>query len=217
MNVAPVPQPVLERLSRLYIQCAEWEKAGRDSFTSREAARYLVTSAATVRKDLHWIGSDHPGAGYSTTQTRHLLQQVLFFDHEPPAKACLVGLGDLGLAIWADQKTRANGWKIVAGFDSRRNRLEQLDLDLSLYQSTDITTVVRRENISLAILTVDVGEAQKMTDRLLLGGIKAILNLSPILVRVPRPVLLTQVAVDFELANFQALLKGPHPTPPPML
>lgn len=203
--VSDVPRPVLERLARLHLQCGEWERTGRETFTSREAARYLDATAATVRKDLNWLGSIRPGAAYRVAEVRVLLEGLLQTALHRP-RACLIGLGPLGLGLWDTLKNRPDGWDFKAAFDSRLNRLEQLDLEIPLYPSTEIAAVVRREGIETAVLATSADEAQKIADRLVLGGIKAILNLTPVLIRVNKAVEVRQTSVELEMTMIQTLL-----------
>lgn len=207
MSETRFPRPVLERLCRLYTLCGDWESAGRETFTSHEAARYLGASSATVRKDLSWVGWGFPGTAYRVAELRSRLAQSLGLGATKSLRACLVGLGALGLGLWESFRHRPGGWEWAAGFDSRPNRLEQLDLGIPLYSSLEIPAVVRREGIELAVLAVNAEEAQKASERLALGGIRAIVNFSSAVIRVNKAIEVRHASVDLETTIIQALLR----------
>ena len=60
--------------------------------------------------------------------------------------------------------------------------------------------VLRREAIEMAIVAVPASSAQRVVDRVVGAGVKAILNFAPVRVRVPEGVALRNVDMVLELA-----------------
>jgi redox-sensing transcriptional repressor len=72
----------------------------------------------------------------------------------------------------------------VAGFDSDVNKLETIKTAIMVFPSYDIAEIVKKMGIELAIIAVPVSHAQEMADRLITGGIRGILNLTPTVITI---------------------------------
>ena len=67
-----------------------------------------------------------------------------------------------------------------------------------------LDTRVKESNISIGVVTVPAGVAQDVTDKLVNAGVKAILNFSPRVLRVPNDIILRNVdlSVNLEVLSF---------------
>jgi len=191
-----VPELRAERLSRMVLLLQDLIRSGKDQVTSSELGRYLGTSPSSVRKDLGAFTEGRTGSAYHTSLLLDRLK--LGLNLEKDTRVCLVGLDLMGMALLNLLGLKGLGWKIVAGFDSRLNRLEQLDLDFPLYPTTEIAVVVARMEIQTALITSDPHEVQKLADRLILGGIRGIINFSSAILRQNRGNVIIQ---DFSPAS----------------
>ena len=79
----------------------------------------------------------------------------------------------------------AEGFDIVAVFDSNPDKIGQEVAGKKVQDSAKLLKVVRERGIKVAIVAVPVAAAQKVVDMLVEAGIKAILNYAPIHVSVP--------------------------------
>jgi len=63
---------------------------------------------------------------------------------------------------------------------------------------------VTESNVSIGVVTVPAGVAQDVTDKLVNAGVKAILNFSPRVLRVPNDIILRNVdlSVNLEVLSF---------------
>jgi redox-sensing transcriptional repressor len=63
---------------------------------------------------------------------------------------------------------------------------------------------VKESNVSIGVVTVPAGVAQDVTDKLVNAGVKAILNFSPRVLRVPNDIILRNVdlSVNLEVLSF---------------
>ena len=98
---------------------------------------------------------------------------------------CIVGLGRLGAALLDDQITEGSLFKIKAGFDSNLYRVEVLRSTFPLYPASEMKRVIKELGIEYAILTVKNESAQQMADKLIDSGIKGIVNMTDLVLKVP--------------------------------
>jgi len=164
----------------------------RDTVTSNELARWLGTTAATVRKDLSWcpMRAGEAATGGSAYQPAELARRIDTYFHptpRQPLRTAVAGLSDWGLTLTEELILRTDSpYQLLAGFDSRANRLEQLEVNFPVWPTTDITRVSLRLGLEAAILLVPAMEAQKVAERFVQGGVKRIVNYASSVLRLNR-------------------------------
>ncbi len=152
---------------------------GQLTLSSNDIGKRLGVGSHNIRKDLTYLGeTGTTGSGYDIKTLKEQISRCLGFDRK--RKACIVGLDKTGTAILSNDMFFSKNFDIVAGFDSNINRLETLKIDIPLYPTYDIPVVIRRERIELALLTLSGETAQIVTEKLIDGGIKGIVNFSPV-------------------------------------
>jgi redox-sensing transcriptional repressor len=201
-----IPEPAVARLCALYRLLEEFEQAGNNAVSSRILGERLALGAHNIRKDISYLGEiGNTGAGYEVAKLKAHIGAHLGIDIQ--RKACVVGLGRLGMAIVNYQKFQQSGFPIVAGFDSNINKLETLDAAIRVYPAYMIAEVVQRMNIELAILTVPHEAAQEVANRCVEGGIKGIVNFTRAVIRpARRGVVVRTIDVTGELRILSALI-----------
>ena len=75
--------------------------------------------------------------------------------------------------------------RFVAAFDSDPEKIGRVIHGCRCYAAEQMTAVVAREEIHIAVITVPAAEAQAVCDQLVLAGVKGILNFAPVRLRVP--------------------------------
>ena len=211
-----LPAPTIHRLCLLY-RLLEHIAPGDDGedrhiteISSARLGRHLGVTADTIRKDISLLGDvESSAAGYSAKDLKRLIAEELGL--EIRRRACVVGLSDLGAGLIDNPSSFFSGIEVIAGFDGDINRIEMMKTSIPLYPAYDIPDVVKKEKIVLAALNVEGGTAQKMADRLVAGGIRGIVNFSPVVLSVPEKVFVrnTYVLEEFRiLSSFINLDKG---------
>ena len=166
-----------------------------EKITSVEISRQTGWKDSVVRHDLWLLGySKGVSNGYRTADLREAINQALGFDNLTK-NCCIVGLGRLGAALLDEKLTEGTPFVIKAGFDSNVNRVEILRSNFPLYPAHDINGVIKQEKISLAILTVADKDAQVMTERLIKAGIKGIVNMTKVVLKVPMNVKVENLSI----------------------
>jgi redox-sensing transcriptional repressor len=179
-----VPEIVIGRLP-IYLRALTYmAQAGQRITSSQELGDTLGMSSAQIRKDLSHFGEfGKQGMGYEISYLRDQLRRILHLERTWPV--ALVGYGDLGHALANYNGFVAEGFEIVAVFDTNPDKIGQEVAGKKVQDSAKLLKVVRERGIKVAIVAVPVATAQKVVDMLVEAGVKAILNYAPIHVSVP--------------------------------
>jgi redox-sensing transcriptional repressor len=174
--------------------------------TSAQIAEALDIDPTQVRKDFGAIGLLGMGrVGFDVCEVCRAIRVVLGFDqtHE----AILIGTGHLGGALLAYSGFARYGLKIVAAFDNDKRRIGSRIAGHTVKSMRAMTPFIKSRKIRLAILTTPVNVAQKLTDRLVASGIKAIWNFTPSRLTVPSGVLVRNEHISIGLSEIAYHLK----------
>jgi redox-sensing transcriptional repressor len=197
-----IPKPTILRLCLIYRVLDELLHNGVQSVSSSQIADRLSMNSHNVRKDIGYLGDvGNLGAGYDVIVLKKAIAES--FGLNRTRNACVVGLGRLGSAVLNFEQFQPKGYKIVAGFDSNINKIETMRTAVSLSPSYMIAEVVHRMEIELGVIAVPEDVAQKVTDQLVEGGIKGIVNLTPTIIKPNDPnVFISNLSI---LGNFHYL------------
>ena len=173
-----IPKPAVERLCRIYTCLQEAGKHGTEYIGSGDIEEETGIPAHTVRKDISYLGTPGPGGGkYRVESLKAVIFDSLELGRKP--RVCIVGLSPLGLTVL---KTAAlsGEFDIAAGFDSNTNLIELTETKTDLFPAYMIPDKVKELNIELAVLVVPESDVEKSIERLVKGGIRGILNYTPV-------------------------------------
>lgn len=192
------------RLS-VYLRCLdELDGQGINTVSSQGLAAKFDLNAAQIRKDLANFGEfGIRGVGYYVKDLKRHLRQILGIDRS--VKVVILGAGNLGMALADYPGFRADGFDIVALFDTAREKVGQYSRSgVPIRHARDLGRVVERERVDMAVVTVPGEAAQATLDAVVAADIKAILNFSPGNLRVPAGVKLKNMdlSVTFQSLSF---------------
>jgi redox-sensing transcriptional repressor len=91
------------------------------------------------------------------------------------------------------------GFRLVAAFDVDPAKVTGDTDGVRVYALDELSGVVRRLGIKLAILSVPGAAAQEVADRLIAAGVKGLLNFAPVTLNLPDDVSLVAVDLAIEL------------------
>ena len=175
-----IPSPTLSRLCKIYNLLEEFENNGLSTISSKEIGKRLGVGSHNIRKDFSYlVESGTSGLGYDISKLKELIKNSLGFERE--INVCIVGLGKLGTALMNYEMPMAQNFKIVAGFDSNINRIETIKTSVPVFPGYEIKNIISSKEIELAVLTVPGSQAHKASNQLIQGGIKGIVNFTPVL------------------------------------
>ncbi|MDW8344407.1 MAG: redox-sensing transcriptional repressor Rex [Verrucomicrobiae bacterium] len=204
-----VPKRSVYRLS-VYLRCLEDMAArGIRTVSSQALAEAAGVKPTQLRKDLTFFGHfGTRGLGYDVATLTNRIAEVLGRKKLQPV--VLVGVGNLGAALLAYKGFAKESFEIVAGFDVDVKRKRRGEFHQPIYPMTQLEPFIRRHHIKMAIITVPAVAAQEVANRLIAAGVNAILNFAPIVLHVPRHVVVSNVNLAIELENlsyFRSLAK----------
>ena len=200
-----IPEMTIRRLS-VYTRCLlQLEEDGIKTISSQELAERFNLNSAQVRKDLAYFGEfGVRGIGYYVSGLKAELLKILGLDRE--WTVALVGLGNLGTALFRYRGFGRQGFRIVAIFDDDPAKAGR-ELDgVPVFASPDLAREVKARGIQIAIVAVPADAAQAVTDHLVATGIKAVLNFAPVRLKVPRDIRLKDVDLSIELETLSFYL-----------
>lgn len=188
LTTAPVPEIpdiVVRRLPIYHRTLQDFLDEGLTSVSSSDLADRIGVTAAQIRRDLSNFGKfGKQGKGYDVV---HLVNQIATILHiRTEWRVALCGFGRLGRAV-----AQYPGWEesnlcIAAVFDSDAAKIGNAvgQDDLHVQDSGEITQTVQERGITVGIVAVPAQVAQQTTDLLVAGGVRAILNYAPVILRV---------------------------------
>jgi redox-sensing transcriptional repressor len=187
----PIPDIVVRRLP-IYLRALDaLVEQGISSVNSEELAAAIGVTAAQIRRDLSYFGRfGKQGKGYDIRLLTNEIHGILKLDRR--WSVALVGYGNLGQAIVHYGGFVPTSFTISAIFD-RNDTVGQEVNGLTVYDSSDITEVVRELGIKIGIIAVPEVSAQVIADRLIAGGVSAIVTYAPIVIRAPEHVTIREV------------------------
>jgi redox-sensing transcriptional repressor len=144
------------------------------------------------------------GIGYYVTKLKGELQRILGLDREWPV--ALVGLGNLGSALFHYKGFSRQGFRIVVVFDDDPAKAGRDIEGVPIVATTDLAREVHARAIQIAILAIPSEGAQTVSDQLVAAGIKAVLNFAPARLRVPKETRLKNVDLSIELETLSFYL-----------
>lgn len=179
-----IPDIVIRRLPIYVRTLRRLYASGIESVSSEELAAELGVTAAQIRRDLSFFGRfGKQGKGYDV---QHLIQEITRILHlDRQWDVALVGFGRLGQAIAHYRGFEQEGFRITAIFDRNPERIGQVINGVVVLPDYQIEPVVRELAIKIGVIAVPAEAAQEVADRLVAGGVRAILNYAPVILRLP--------------------------------
>lgn len=182
-----IPDIIVSRLPR-YLRALDYmQRNGIKTTSSQELGEAIGISAAQIRKDLSQFGEfGKQGTGYSV---RFLIDQLKVILHVDRSwDLALVGVGDLGHALAGYQGFLNRGFRIVLAFDNDPDKIGKSVSGLTILPLESLEEEIKRSGVKIAMLTVPAAAAQEVAEKLVKGGIRAILNYAPMQLNLPNDI-----------------------------
>ncbi len=174
-------------------------KEGVVNISSTLIAEALDLNDVQVRKDLALISSGgRPKVGYILENLIFDIEQFLGYDDSN--SAVLVGAGNLGRALLSYNGFTEFGLDIVAAFDVDKDLIGTTVNGKPVLSAEKLLDLCSRMKVRIGIITVPDHDAQAVCDKLVEGGILAILNFAHVRLKVPNHVLVQNENLACSLA-----------------
>jgi redox-sensing transcriptional repressor len=201
LKFSKVPEATIRRLSR-YSRCLEQLQAkGEKVISSAQLATRCAVNAAQVRKDLAYFGQfGIRGVGYYAKDLLLDIRRILGSDKE--WRMAIIGMGNLGSALYSYKDFLKQNYKIVAAFDINPPMVigrisEKLGKPIEILHSDTLKEVAKERNIEIGIITTPADQAQH---------VRGILNFAPAQIEAPEGYIVKDVFFTTVLDNLAYLL-----------
>lgn len=144
----------------------------------------IGVTPALVRKDFSTLNL--PGnkrGGYNIDTLIEKLDKILGRDR--PQHVVVVGCGRIGTALMEYSGFNTDGIEIVAGFDTHPENVHNTS-GVPIYGMDKLDEYVREHDIKVGVIAVPDSEASKVLDRLIVAGIRGVLNFAPVELKCTR-------------------------------
>src|SRR5690348_1158369 len=195
----------VRRLSAYLRFLEDFEQRGLMTISSEELAKRGGTTSAQVRKDLSFFGSfGKRGLGYSVPELAGRLREILGLGKE--WRVVIVGAGKIGAALAQYRGFRHRGFNILAAYDNNADKIGRKLEGIPVRDIEQLERDIYRDKPDIVVLTVPGDEAQKVVDRVVKAGVKAILNFAPAQLHAPADVAIKTVNMAMELEGLSFAL-----------
>ncbi|MCG8306323.1 MAG: redox-sensing transcriptional repressor Rex [Cytophagales bacterium] len=183
----------------LYRLClVKFKEMGFKKVYSYNLGHEAGVSAEQIRKDFSQFGiTGNKKGGYDIEYLLERLNHI--FKKNEHQKVIIVGMGNMGYALSHYECGFTETKKyIVAGFDIDPMKIK-MTYNIPVFPMNVLRTYIREHNIRIAILAVPAISAQEVCAKLVVCGIKGIMNFSPVILQVPDDVIVNNVNLCDEL------------------
>ena len=187
-----IPDVVIRRLPIYVRTLTTLQEQDQTSVSSEELARMIGVTAAQIRRDLSYFGKfGKQGKGYDIAYLRDTIEEILQLDRTWSMVLC--GMGKLGHAIANYRGFRRSSFAIVGLFDFDEDAMGEEVNGMQIRPMSELSNTVREEGIRVGIIATPRKTAQETADLLVAGGVEAILNYAPVILRVPDHVTVREI------------------------
>lgn len=191
MLTSRLPDKTVERLSqyrRVLLGCLA---QGKQHIYSHELAALLHITSVQVRRDIMLIA--HTATlrrGYDIRELVNMISNII--DTEAGIKVVVIGIGLLGSAIINYFTGKRSKLTITGAFDIDPEKVNRVYAGVPCYPMDKLREIIRSESIDIAILTVPPSESIATAEKLVMAGIRGILNYTSTSVNVPAHIYLEE-------------------------
>lgn len=162
------------------------------SVSSDELADLIGVTAAQIRRDLSYFGKfGKQGKGYDIEFLAREIDRILRLDRQWPVVLC--GMGKLGHAIANYRGFSPSSFVITALFDRHSDRYGEQVNDLAVRPISEMVQAMHEEGIKIGIISTPKIHAQETATLMVEGGVEAILNYAPVILKVPDNVTVREI------------------------
>ncbi|ACZ39568.1 redox-sensing transcriptional repressor Rex [Sphaerobacter thermophilus] len=192
MRRGGIPDIVIRRLPIYERTLKQMLSAGVTSISSEELGERIGVTAAQIRRDLSYFGKfGKQGKGYDVARLAEEIAHILKLDRQ--WDVALAGFGHLGQAIAHYRGFEPNAFRIAAIFARNPEHIGQQVNGTVVLDEAELTPVIREMGIKIGIVAVPAAAAQDVADRMIAGGVRAILNYAPVILKVPESVWVREI------------------------
>ncbi len=201
-----VPEVVIKRLPRYYRYLGECLDQGIMRISSGKLSEKMSVTASQIRQDFNYFGGfGQQGYGYNVEYLHNEIAQILGLKNG--YKAIIIGAGHLGMALANHASFEKRGFAITALFDIDEKKVGTKINGKPVFHIKDIERFIKKNNISIAILSLPKSEVIELADKLAEYGIKGLLNFSSAEIKTAKHVAVENVHMSDSLMTLSYKIK----------
>ena len=198
-RIEKVPEPTLRRLPWYLSVCRLLKQQGEQYVSSTRLSKETNIVASQIAKDLSCVNIvGRTRVGYEIDNLLSVLEDFLGFTRVH--KAFIFGAGRLGSALLNDKGLRQFGLEVVAAFDTNPRVVGNNVAGIPVFHINELEAKMKRYDVRIGILTVPIDRAQEVADKMVVWGIKAIWNFTPLRIRVPDDIVVQNTSLYAHLS-----------------
>ncbi len=175
MKKEKISSAVIRRLPRYYRHLDELLRGGTVRISSNSLAKSMGLTASQIRQDLSCFGEfGQQGYGYNVERLRAEIAEILGMNRGHTV--AILGAGNLGRALMENFPFAFNGFHLVASFDVDSKLVGTEISGTPVYHADTLEEYLKREPVSVCVLTVPAREAEKTARRVAACGVLGIWN-----------------------------------------
>ena len=202
-NKKNIPKATIGRLS-IYHRCLDLlieTDSGREKDTISSAEISKLTGGISpdqIRRDLAYFGEfGKRGVGYPINELSSILKSIL--GSSKKWDIIITGAGNLGKALLSYKGFQRRGFTIKGIFDNNEAKIGEKVNNVKIYNINHMKSFIEKHNIKIGIIAVPAESAQEITDQMIAGGIRSILNFAPLTLKYPDYVRVNNIDISIEL------------------
>jgi redox-sensing transcriptional repressor len=193
-----IPEATVARLPVYLRALSALQEHGIPTVSSEDLAAAAGVGSAKLRKDLSYLGSyGTRGVGYDVDYLVYQISRELGLTQDWPV--VIVGIGNLGHALANYGGFASRGFHIAALLDADPARVGEVVAGLAVRHVSDLERVVPGLGPAIGVIATPATAAQEVCDRLVVAGVRSILNFAPLVLAVPEEVDVRKVDLAIEL------------------
>lgn len=193
-----VSSAVVKRLPKYYRYLGQINDKGIIRVSSGELSEITGLTASQIRQDLnHFGGFGQQGYGYNVNDLKAEIEKIIGINNS--YKAIVIGLGNIGKAIFHYKGFQMSGMEVIGLFDRNPEIIGTTVQGLKVRNVNELESFLTKEKADIGILAIPADKAQEVCDILVNSGIGGIWNFAPIDLKLPKNVVLENVHLDESL------------------
>lgn len=208
-SILRISDSTVYRLSKYFRTLVLMQERGVKTVSSETLAEHNGVTAAQVRKDLSCFGAfGRRGLGYNVIDLKTEVGKIMGLGKT--WKVALAGVGNIGRALIDYDQFRLQGFQITLAFDREPAKIGKVIHGVEVRDEINLERDVRAEKVDIGVVAVPASASQAVVDKLVAGGVRAILNFAPINIKVPAGVFIRNENMAIEIEALSFALTNPH-------
>ena len=194
-NSKEIPDIIINRLPVYYQNLKRLQNSNKKYISSEELAQLTGFSSSLIRKDLSYFGSfGRKSYGYDVYCLFQQISIIMGFNYDK--NLILIGAGHLGQALAYNKGYLERGYELTAIFDKNPKLIGLVINELEVKSIDKLEKYIAENKVEVVALAVPGAAAQKITDRLVAAGVRAIWDFTEVPLQVPEDVLLEEQLIN---------------------